>query len=101
MIQDHIPKHARELSDPEIIARILSGDVALYEILIRKYNPFLYRTGRAYGYNHQDTEDLMQETYISAYQHLSAFENRSSFRTWIIRIMLNLCYHKSRKRGFL
>lgn len=100
MLQNHLLKHTGQLPDTEIIGRILSGDVALYEILIRRYNPFLYKTGRAYGYNHQDTEDLMQETYINAYQHLSAFENRSSFRTWIVRIMLNECYHKSRKRSF-
>ncbi len=88
-------KNIQQLSDLEVIQEILLGNTALFEILIRRYNPVLYKTGRGYGYNHQDTEDLMQETFINSFQGLSKFENRSSFRTWIIKIMLNKCYHKS------
>lgn len=87
-------------SDLEIIEQILSGDIAHFELIIRRYNSALYKAGRAYGYNHHDTEDLMQETYISAYQSLSGFKGRSSFKTWIIRIMLNQCYHKAQKHSF-
>jgi RNA polymerase sigma factor (sigma-70 family) len=89
-----------KLTDTEVIERVLSGDTGLFEIIIRRYNPVLYKTGRAYGFNHQDIEDLMQETYIKAYQNLSGFENRSAFKTWLIRIMLNLSYHKMRKFSF-
>ena len=88
-------KNIQRYSDSEIIREILSGSSALFEILIRRYNPVLYKTGRGYGFNHQDTEDLMQEAFISSFQSLSKFENRSAFKTWIIRIMLNQCYHKS------
>jgi RNA polymerase sigma factor (sigma-70 family) len=88
-------KNLKQYSDPEVILEILSGNSALFEILIRTYNPVLYKIGRGYGYNHHDTEDLMQETFISSFQNLSKFENRSSFKTWIIRIMLNKCYHKA------
>ncbi len=88
------------LSDLEIIQLILSGNTAQFELIIRKYNSALYKAGRAYGYNHQDTEDIMQETYIRAYQGLSGFQNRSTFKTWIIRIMLNQCYHKAQKHSF-
>jgi len=88
-------KNIQQYSESEIILKILSGDSAMFEILIRRYNPFIYKIGRGYGYSHQDTEDLMQETFINTFQNLSKFENRSSFKTWIIRIMLNNCYHKS------
>jgi RNA polymerase sigma-70 factor (ECF subfamily) len=77
--------------------KILSGDIALYEIIIRRYNPYLFKVGRSYGFNHPDTEDLMQETYINAYLNLAKFENRSSFKTWLVKIMLNNCYHKKHK----
>lgn len=87
-------------SDLEIIEQILAGDIAQFEAIIRRYNSVLYKAGRAYRYNHHDTEDLMQETYISAYQSLSHFEGRSSFKTWILRIMLNQCYHKAQKHSF-
>jgi RNA polymerase sigma factor (sigma-70 family) len=86
--------------DLEIISRILTGEKELYEILIRRNNPYLYKTGRSYGYNHEDTEDLMQETYLNAYVHLSDFKNLSEFKTWITRIMINQCYQRSQKSSF-
>lgn len=100
MRPSNIYKSKEQFSDLQVIQQILLGNTALFEILIRRYNPFLYKTGRAYGYNHHDTEDLMQETYINTYQSLSTFESRSSFKTWIIRIMLNQCYHKAQKHSY-
>ncbi|MBO9595575.1 MAG: sigma-70 family RNA polymerase sigma factor [Niabella sp.] len=87
-------------TDLEIIGRVLKGETALYEILIRRYNPYLYKTGRSYNYHHEDTQDLMQETFIDAYKNLAQFEGRSDFKTWIMRIMLNNCYRKKNKAGF-
>lgn len=85
------------LSDEEIINKVILGEINYYEILIRKYNSFLYKIGRSYHFNHQDTEDLMQESYINAFKSLDKFEKRASFKTWITRIMLNECYRKTRK----
>jgi RNA polymerase sigma-70 factor (ECF subfamily) len=90
----------KQYSDWEVIQKVNRGDVKLYEILIRRYNPFLYKIGRSYRYNHQDTEDLMQEAYVNAFFHLKKFENRSSFKTWLTRIMLNLCYQKQQKSSY-
>jgi RNA polymerase sigma-70 factor (ECF subfamily) len=90
----------QQYSDLEIIAKINEGEVKLYEILIRRYNPFLYKIGRSYRYNHQDTEDLMQDAYVNAFFNLKKFENRSSFKTWFTRIMLNLCYQKKQKLSY-
>lgn len=90
-------KAFEQYTDIEIIQKVLEGEPALFEILIRRYNPFLYRTGRSYNYQHQDTQDLMQDTYLDAYSHLGQFENRASFKTWIIKIMLNNCYRKKQK----
>ncbi|MGN6194282.1 MAG: sigma-70 family RNA polymerase sigma factor [Ginsengibacter sp.] len=89
-----------QYSDLEIIQKINEGEVRLYEILIRRYNPFLYKIGRSYRYNHQDTEDLMQDAYVNAFFNLKKFENRSSFKTWFTRIMLNLCFQKKQKLSF-
>jgi RNA polymerase sigma-70 factor (ECF subfamily) len=90
----------QQYSDLEIIQKINEGEVRLYEILIRRYNPFLYKIGRSYRYNHQDTEDLMQDAYVNAFFNLKKFENRSSFKTWFTRIMLNLCFQKKQKLSF-
>jgi RNA polymerase sigma-70 factor (ECF subfamily) len=88
------------LQEPEIIRRILLGETALFEILIKKSNSSLYKTGMIYGFSHHDVEDLMQETYINAYTNLAKFEHRSSFKTWIIKIMLHQCYHKTQKFSY-
>lgn len=93
-------KASEQYSDLEIVNRVVSGEIALFEILIRRYNSFLYKTGRSYNYNHEDTQDLMQETFIDAWSNLSKFENRSAFKTWIIKIMLNNCYRKKQKFSF-
>lgn len=91
---------SEQLTETEIIRRILNGEKALYEIIVRRFNPYLYKVGRSYNYHHEDTQDLIQETFIDAYKHLSQFEGRSEFRTWLIRIMLNNCYRKKGKAGF-
>jgi RNA polymerase sigma-70 factor (ECF subfamily) len=93
-------KYHTQLSDTDIVQRILLGEKALYEILVRRNNPFLYKIGRSYGYNHEDAQDLMQETFVNAYMNLAAFQNRASFKTWIIKIMLNQCYHKKQKLNY-
>lgn len=89
-----------QYSDLEIIRRVNDGEIKLFEIFIRRYDPFLYKIGRTYRYNHEDTEDLMQDTYVNAYCNLKKFENRSSFKTWLTRIMLNVCYQKRHKLSF-
>src|ERR1700733_14030648 len=93
-------KIREQYSDIEVIHKILNGEPAMFEILIRRNNPFLYKVGRSYNYNHQDTQDLMQDTFIDAYINLSKFENRSSFKTWLIKIMLNNCFKKKQKFSF-
>ncbi len=93
-------KNIQQYADKDVVEQILSGNSALFEILIRRYNPFLYKVGRSYGFNHQDTQDLMQDTFISSYLKLSQFGNRSTYKTWLIKIMLNQCYHKTSKHSY-
>lgn len=89
-----------KFTEAEIIGRIIDGEKALYEIIVRRFNPYLYKIGRSYNYNHEDTQDLMQETFIDAYKNLLQFEGRADFKTWIIRIMMNNCYRKREKSSF-
>lgn len=87
----------KQTDEEPLIERILAGDIAVFELLIRRYNPYLYKVGRSYGFNHEDVEDLMQETFIHVYENLQKLENRSVFKTWLVRIMLNECYRKRLK----
>ena len=79
---------------------MLAGETNLYEILVRRNNSALYKTGRGYNYSHEDTQDLMQDTFVDAFRHLGQYGYRSSFKTWIIRIMLNHCFRKKQKAAF-
>jgi RNA polymerase sigma-70 factor (ECF subfamily) len=89
------------IPDTEIIGNILGGETGLFEILIRRNNAVLYKIGRFYGFSHEDTEDLMQETFINAYTGLANFQGRAAFTTWLIKIMLGNCYSKSRRAGYM
>ncbi|MBS1746616.1 MAG: sigma-70 family RNA polymerase sigma factor [Bacteroidetes bacterium] len=89
-----------KFTESEIIHRVLEGEKALYEIIIRRYNPVLYKIGRSYNFNHESTMDLMQDSFIDAYKNLSKYEGRSNFKTWIVRIMLNNCFRKKEKKSF-
>jgi RNA polymerase sigma-70 factor (ECF subfamily) len=97
---DAVEQKLKDYSDIEIINQVIDGHLDVYETLIRRYDSFLYKIGRSYRFNHQDTQDLMQETYISVYSNLKKFENRSTFKTWLTRIMLNHCYQKKHKLSY-
>ena len=88
-----------EQTEIELIERILAGDKGLYELLIRKYNQRLYRTGMSILKNEAETEDAMQTSYVKAYEHLSDFGNRSSFGTWLTRIMINECLQQKKSKN--
>jgi RNA polymerase sigma-70 factor (ECF subfamily) len=81
-------------TEEEIIQKILDGEMALFEVLIRRYNPILYKIARSYDFDHEEAKDLLQEAHIAAYQNLKNFEKRSSYKTWIAKIMVNKCLYK-------
>jgi RNA polymerase sigma-70 factor (ECF subfamily) len=83
-----------DAGEQALIRSIIDGDTELFAALIRKNNAGLYKVARSYGFNHQDAQDLMQETYINAFMKLAQFEGRSSFKTWITRIMIHKCLYK-------
>jgi RNA polymerase sigma-70 factor (ECF subfamily) len=86
-----------QLPDELIIEKILLGEKRLFETIIRRYNQRLYRVGMAVLANDAEVEDAMQTAYINAFEHLAQFEKRSSFATWLTRIMLNQCYEQKRR----
>jgi RNA polymerase sigma factor (sigma-70 family) len=84
--------------DEEIIARILEGEKYLYESLMRKYNSRMFRISMSIINDDVEAEDIMQTAYINAYQQLGSFNRKSSFGTWLTRILINeSLLHKKRK----
>ena len=66
-----------------------AGDLASFEILIRRHNQRIYRAARAILRDETEVEDVMQQAYINAFTHLHQFEERSRFSTWLTRIAVN------------
>ena len=52
-----------QYTDLEVVSKVVTGETALYEIIIRRYNPYLFKTGRSYGFNHSD-ERLYQSQQV-------------------------------------
>ncbi|HEX6802777.1 MAG TPA: RNA polymerase sigma factor [Terriglobales bacterium] len=86
-------------SDEQVVGRVLAGDSALYELLMRRYNQRLYRVARAILRDDAEAEDVMQDTYVRAYQHLADFEGRAMFSTWLTRIAVHEALARSRRRS--
>lgn len=84
--------------DNEIIKKILAGDKRQFEQLMRRHNTSLFRLGMSMLNNDADVEDVMQTTYINAYQHLASFRQESAFGTWLKRILINECSQQLKKR---
>ncbi|HKF02458.1 MAG TPA: RNA polymerase sigma factor [Candidatus Sulfotelmatobacter sp.] len=86
------------LSDEEVVARVLGGETNLFEIVMRRYNQRLYRVARAILRNDSEAEDVMQDAYVRAYEHLGQFAGRAKFSTWLTRIAVHEALMR-RRRG--
>ncbi len=88
----------RTLTDEEVVARVLAGEKELYEIIMRRHNPRLFRISRAYGGDGDEAEDIVQQAHINAYEHLASFEGRSQFSTWLTRIVIREAAGRMKKK---
>jgi RNA polymerase sigma-70 factor (ECF subfamily) len=86
-------------NDEQVVTRVLAGDTALYELLMRRHNQRLYRVARAILRDDAEAEDVMQDAYVRAYQNLASFEGRARFATWLTRIAVHEALARLRKRG--
>ena len=87
------------IQDEQIVERVLCGETALYEILMRRHNQRLYRVGVSILRNDTEAEDVMQEAYVRAYTHLRQFAGEAKFATWLTKIAVHEALARLRKRG--
>src|SRR5262245_15684550 len=87
-----------ELEDHQIIARIVAGDHAAFEILVRRYNQRLFRAARAITRSDADAEDVLQQAWLSVFRNLSQFRGEANFATWATRIAVREAISLTRKR---
>ncbi len=88
-----------ECSDEELVGMFQDGRETAFDELVRRYQDYIYRTIYYQVSDHDRANDLAQQTFVNAYEGLSDFEGRSSFKTWIYRIARNLCYSEHRRRA--
>ena len=85
-------------SDTEVVSRVLEGDTALFEVLMRRHNQRVYRAARAILRDDGEAEDVMQEAYVNAYAHLEQFDGRAQFSTWLTKIAVYEAIARVRKQ---
>jgi len=73
----------------ELVKQARQGDLAAYDDLVRRYQQRIYATIYHMTSNHEDANDLAQDTFIKAYAALKSFKGGSSFYTWVYRIAVN------------
>jgi RNA polymerase sigma-70 factor (ECF subfamily) len=84
--------------EDRLVERAQAGDLSAYTELVIRYRERIYRTIYRFTRDHNDTDDLAQETFMRAFKELRRFRRRSGFYTWIYRIALNLSLNLLKKR---
>lgn len=84
--------------ESELVSQARTGDARAFSDLIGKYERKIFRLAQHITQNREDAEDVLQETFLKAYEHLDQFQGNSKFYTWIVRIAVNQALMKLRKR---
>jgi len=81
-----------------LLAKAREGDAAAFSELVNQYSRKIYRLAKHITQNDSEAEDVLQETFLKAFEHLGDFQGQSKFYTWIVRIAVNESLMKLRKR---
>ncbi|CAN5856453.1 RNA polymerase sigma factor [soil metagenome] len=91
------PVHS-ELTDSELVARVLGGAREEFAVLVRRHNQRLYRAARAVLRDEHEAEDVLQQGWLAVFEKLSTFRGDAAFSTWATRIVVNSAITLARKR---
>src|ERR1700729_1989707 len=81
-----------------LVAQAREGDTVAFGELVRRYEGKIFRLAQHITQNREDAEDILQETFLKAYEHLDQFQGNSKFYTWVVRIAVNQSLMKLRRR---
>lgn len=95
---DSVP--AAEVVETELVRNARRGDLKAYDELVKRYQERIYATIYHMTSNHEDANDLAQDSFLKAFQALNSFKGGSSFYTWLYRIAVNktINFLKQRKK---
>jgi RNA polymerase sigma-70 factor (ECF subfamily) len=86
------------IDDATLVAQARVGDAPAFSELVKRYEGKVFRLAHHVTQNREDAEDVLQETFLKAYEHLDQFRGDSKFYTWIVRIAVNQALMKLRRR---
>jgi RNA polymerase sigma-70 factor (ECF subfamily) len=92
------PAQPGVFDESDFVARAKSGDASAFTELVARYERKIFRLARHITQSDEDAEDVLQESFLKAYEHLGEFQGNSKFYTWIVRIAVNEALMKLRKR---
>jgi RNA polymerase sigma-70 factor (ECF subfamily) len=93
-----LPSQVVKEDEPVLVAAAQAGDISAFETLVSRYERKIFRLAQNITQNREDAEDVMQEAFLKAYEHLAGFQGNSRFYTWLVRIAVNQALMKLRKR---
>jgi RNA polymerase sigma-70 factor, ECF subfamily len=86
------------IDESALVERARANDMPAFSELVRRYEAKIFRLAQHVTQNREDAEDVLQETFMKAYEHLDQFQGNSKFYTWIVRIAVNQALMKLRRR---
>jgi len=86
--------------DYELIQAINAGQIDLFHDLVRRYDQKLYNFGLRMCGDAQDTEDMIQDTFLNVFRYLKDFRHETKFKNWLYRIATSTCLKRKRKSKF-
>lgn len=87
------------MSETSLIRAAQSGDSDAFAQLVQLYSADAFRTASMVMRDYTDVEDVVQEAFLTCFRKLHTFRMESSFKTWLYRIVVNLCYDRLRKHN--
>ena len=88
-LSDHASDEPVEVLESELVQRSRNGDLTAYDELVKRYQQRIYATIYHMTSNHEDANDLAQDSFIKAFSALKSFKGGSTFYTWLYRIAVN------------
>ncbi len=93
------PPSTPQFDEAALVAQAKAGDTAAFSQLVSHYERRVYRLAKNITRHDEDAEDVLQDAFLKAYEHLDRFQGNSKFYTWVVRIAVNEALMKLRKRN--
>jgi len=82
-------RYGGRVDDSELLTRLIDGDERAFAEIVTRYQSLLVRVARLYVKSDASAEDVAQDTWIAVLKGVERFEGRSSFKTWLLHILVN------------